>query len=499
MGARCPLSNRGTVRDRSGRLDRPEAPVVATWERTMLDPGAPIDLPAGFTLGVATSSYQIEGASDVDGRGPSIWDTFAQVPGAVADGTDGSVACDHYHRLEEDLDLLVWLGVDSYRFSIAWPRVLPDAATVEPRGLDFYDRLVDGLLERGIAPLATLYHWDLPQVLEDRGGWSERSTVDAFGRYAEVVVDRLGDRVHDWSTLNEPWCSAYLGYHTGVHAPGVRDEARAIAAVHHLLLGHGVASERLRAGSSEANVGIVLNLAPVRPASDRPEDVAAAELADGMRNRVWMDPLLHGRYPEDVVAAWAPLADLDALHRDGDLATIRGPIDLLGLNYYNPVVVGARTDDRDGGSPPGPGQDGIVEVPGGEPTTSLGWFIDPTGLEELLHRVARDAPGVPIAVTENGGAFPDPVGEDGTVEDLDRVAYLDGHLRAAAVAAADGVDVRGYYVWTLLDNFEWAEGYIPTFGIVHVDFETQVRTPKRSAHRFRELLASRQQQGVAGT
>jgi beta-glucosidase len=453
--------------------------------------GAAIDLPAGFALGVATSSFQIEGAVDVDGRGPSIWDTFTAVPGAVARGDDGAVACDHYHRLEEDLDLLAWLGVDRYRFSIAWPRILPDADRTEPRGLDFYDRLVDGLLARGIRPLATLYHWDLPQVLEDAGGWSERATVDAFARYAEVVGQRLGDRVHDWSTLNEPWCSAFLGYHTGVHAPGVRDPRRAIAAVHHLLLAHGVGSEVLRAAApDEVRVGIVLNPAPVRPASDRAEDLDAAHLADGLRNRVWLDPLLRGRYPEDVLAVWEPITDLGALHRQGDLERIAAPLDLLGVNYYRPHVVGS-ADHHDGEPPPGPGQAGIVELPDHAPTTALGWHIDPSGLEELLLRLGRDAPHVPLAVTENGGAFPDAVAADGTVDDTDRIAYLEGHLRAAARVVAARVDLRAYFVWTLLDNFEWAEGYAPTFGIVHVDRATQRRTPKRSAGWYRELLASR--------
>jgi beta-glucosidase len=453
--------------------------------------GAAFDLPAGFTLGVATSSFQIEGAVDADGRGPSIWDTFARVPGAVVGGDDGAVACDHYHRLEEDLDLLAWLGVDSYRFSIAWPRILPDADRTEPRGLDFYDRLVDGLLARGIRPLATLYHWDLPQVLEDRGGWSHRGTVEAFGRYAEAVARRLGDRVHDWSTLNEPWCSAFLGYHTGVHAPGVRDPHRAIAAVHHLLLAHGIGSEALRATAPHAvRVGTVLNPAPVRPASDRTADVAAAHLADGLRNRVWLDPLLHGRYPEDVLAAWEPITDLGAIHHEGDLARIAAPLDLLGVNYYKPVVVGA-AEHHDGEPLPGPGQTGVVELPDRSPTTTLGWHIDPSGLEELLLRLGREAPGVPLAVTENGGAFPDVAGDDGSIDDADRIAYLEGHLGAAARAVAAGVDLRAYFVWTLLDNFEWAEGYAPTFGIVHVDRATQRRTPKRSADWYRALLGGR--------
>ncbi len=452
----------------------------------------PLELPAGLTLGVATSSFQIEGAVEVDGRGRSIWDTFARVPGAVVGGDTGDVACDHYHRLDEDLDLLAWLGVDSYRFSIAWPRVLPDGERTEARGLDFYDRLVDGLLERGIRPLATLYHWDLPQRLEDEGGWSSRSIVARFTRYAEVVAERLGDRVQAWSTLNEPWCSAFLGYHVGVHAPGARDPQRAIAAVHHLLLAHGAASRQVREMvGPDADVGVVLNPAPIRPATDAPADLAAARLADGMRNRVWLDPLVRGHYPDDVLAAWEPFTDLAALHRDGDLEAIAAPLDLLGVNYYNPVIVGARSEGHAGTPLPGPGQDAIVELPGPEPTTTLGWNIDPRGLEELLLRLHRDAPGVPLAVTENGGAFPDERRADGSIEDADRIAYIDGHLRAVARARAAGADIHGYYVWTLLDNFEWAEGYAPTFGIVAVDPGTQERTPKASARWYRALLRAR--------
>jgi beta-glucosidase len=450
-------------------------------------------------LGVATSSYQIEGAVDADGRGRSIWDTFARVPGAIADGSSGAVACDHVHRLEEDLDLLAWLGVDVYRFSIAWPRVLPDGDRVEPRGLAFYDRLVDGLLARGITPLATLYHWDLPQALEDRGGWASRTTVDAFVHYTETAVEHLGDRVRDWSTLNEPWCSAFLGYHVGVHAPGVRDAHRAVAAVHHLLLAHGRGSRRARALlGDDAAVGIVLNPAPVRAASDHPDDRAAARLADGLRNRVWLDPLLHGRYPEDVLVAWEPLAvDLAGLHHPGDLDEVAGTVDLLGVNYYHPLVVGHRARHPEGTTPPGPGQDDVVDLPARAPTSALGWHIDPSGLEDLLLRLHAEAPGLPIAVTENGGAFPDDrVDAEGVVDDADRIAYLEGHLAAADRAVGAGVDLRGYLVWTLLDNYEWAEGYGPTFGIVHVDRETQARTPKRSARWLRHRLAARSGRGT---
>jgi beta-glucosidase len=446
------------------------------------------DLPSGLRLGVATSSHQIEGAAHVDGRGPSIWDTFAARPGTIADRRDATVACDHYHRLEQDLELLAWLGVDTYRFSIAWPRVQPDGVEVEPRGLGFYDRLVDGLLERGIEPLATLYHWDLPQRLEDAGGWPSRAIVDRFATYAEVVARRLGDRVRRWSTLNEPWCSAFLGYHVGVHAPGRRDPAAAIAAHHHLLLAHGRAVRVLRATVGEAaECSIVLNLAPARPLRGE-DDADAARLVDGTRNRVWVQPLLRASYPADVMDAWAPLADLDGLHRDGDLAEIAAPLDLLGINYYHPLYVGHRRADDERASPAGPGQGHLVEDPGPPPYTEMGWCQDATGLEEQLLALHRDAPGLPLAVTENGGAFPDPVGEGGVVEDADRIAYLDAHLRAVARAVEAGADVREYLVWTLLDNFEWAEGYRPTFGIVRVDRSNLARIPKASAHWYRDLL-----------
>jgi beta-glucosidase len=469
----------------------------------MGDAAARPRFPDGFAWGVATSSYQIEGAVEADGRGPSIWDTFATVPGAVAGGETGAVACDHYHRFEEDLDLLAWLGVDAYRFSIAWPRVLPDGRRVEPRGLAFYDRLVDGLLARGIEPLATLYHWDLPQTLEDEGGWSARAVADHFATYARVVAEHLGDRVRRFCTLNEPWCSAFLGYDAGVHAPGATDPRRAIAATHHLLLAHGRATTVLRevfgseagsaagagAGGRDPEVGIVLNLAPIRPIGDLDTDAGAVRLVDGTRNRVWLEPLLHARYPDDVLEAWEPLADLRALHRDGDLEEIAVPIDLLGLNYYTPIWVGERAAGREGPAPAGPGQAHLVQHPGPPPHTQMGWSVDAGGLEDVLLRLHREAPGLPLAVTENGGAFPDRRGDGGVVEDPDRIDYLDGHLRATARAIEAGADVRGYYVWTLLDNFEWAEGYRPTFGLVHVDRATLRRTPKASAHYYRGILA----------
>jgi beta-glucosidase len=455
-------------------------------------PVPPLRLNRAFEVGVATSSYQIEGAADLDGREPSIWDTFARVPGAVVEGHTGDVACDHYHRLEEDLDLLAWLGVDRYRFSVAWPRVLPSGRP-EERGFAFYERLVDGLLARDIQPMVTLYHWDLPQRIEERGGWRAREVVDRFAEYARAVAERLGDRVSDWTTLNEPWCSAFLGHDLGVHAPGMTDSGAAIAAAHHLLLAHGRASRVLREVlGPAASIGIVLNPAPIRPLTDSSDDQAAAQLADGIRNRVWLDPLGQGRYPDDVLAAWEPLTDLAALHRDGDLEEIAAPLDLLGVNYYTPIWVGARRADHDPRTPrpAGPGQEHLIELPGPEPRTEMGWSIDASGLEHLLLRLDADLPGVPLAVTENGGAFPDPW-TAGVIDDQDRIAYLDAHLRAAMRAAEAGVDLRAYLVWTMWDNFEWAEGYTKRFGIVHVDPATQQRTPKASAHWLRERLAER--------
>ncbi|MBY5162528.1 GH1 family beta-glucosidase [Salsipaludibacter albus] len=466
-----------------------------------------IDLPSAFRWGAATSSHQIEGAHDVDGRTPSIWDTFAATPGRVRNGDTAQVAVDHYHRWEEDLDLLAWLGVDEYRFSIAWSRVLPDGSgRPNQAGLDFYRRLVDGLHERGIEPNVTLYHWDLPQWLQDRGGWAARETVDAFVHYAATVAQALGTVV-TWATLNEPWCAAFLGHRAGVHAPGHTDQAEAVAACHHLLLAHGRAVGTLRdvaahARDDAARLGIVLNLAPVRTSGTRPEDLEAVRVVDGGRNRAWLGPLFRGAYPDDVLADWSAVADLSVV-QDGDLDEIATPIDWLGLNYYNPIWV--RAGD---GSSPEPGADGVVEdVPADAETTAMGWPIDASGLVDVVRRVVDDHAKVPLVVTENGGAFPDrqrsggladgavddaPGG--GMVQDEDRIRYLQAHLQAIAGLVADGVDLRGYHVWSLLDNFEWAEGYDFRFGIVEVDDEL-VRIPKASAHWYRHVLADHARRG----
>ncbi|MFF5173887.1 GH1 family beta-glucosidase [Micromonospora sp. NPDC000089] len=449
--------------------------------------------PENFVWGAATAAYQIEGAVRDDGRGPSIWDTFSRTPGKVFAGHTGDVACDHYFRYAEDVALMAELGLAAYRFSVAWPRIRPDGAgPVNPRGLDFYDRLTDALLDRGIDPIVTLYHWDLPQALQDRGGWTNRETAEHFAEYALVVHGRLGDRIRTWTTLNEPWCSAYLGYGSGVHAPGERDAGAAFRAVHHLLLGHGLAARALRAAGAEI-VGITLNPADVRPADPTSAaDAAAVRLVDGLHNRIFLDPLTGAGYPVDVLEHVARLVEPTFL-QDGDEKVIAAPLDLLGVNYYAPTYVAGRPDGAGGGGAY-PGTDGAVEfLPPAGPLTDMGWMIEPAGLTRLLERIATDYPGLPLLITENGAAFPDRAGAEsggaGQVQDDDRIAYLDGHLRAAHEAISRGVDLRGYLVWSLLDNFEWAEGYRKRFGIVGVDYLTQRRTPKSSARWYQEVIS----------
>ncbi|MFG3102211.1 GH1 family beta-glucosidase [Streptomyces sp. NPDC048182] len=439
-------------------------------------------LPADFRFGVATSAFQIEGAPTADGRTDSIWDTFCRVPGAVTGGDTGEVACDHYRRMPEDVDLLADLGVDTYRFSVSWPRVQPGGrGPANPAGLDFYDRLVDRLLARGVDPWLTLYHWDLPQELEDAGGWPHRDTAHRFADYAALVFDRLGDRVRSWTTLNEPWCVAMYGYADGMHAPGRRDREAALHAVHHLLLGHGEAVRRMREQAGpEHDFGLTLNLTPTLPATDGAADVAAARRADGLGIRLYLDPLLRGTYPEDVTAGLAE-EGITLPVRDGDLDVIATPLDVLGVNYYFTERVTAA-------GPP-------VREEGG-PATGLGWPITPDGLTDLLVRLTREYPAVPLVITENGGAFPDATLADGRVRDADRVAFLAAHIDAVAEAYDRGADVRGYFVWTLLDNFEWAHGYGPTFGLVSVDRETMARTPKESARWFGDFLRAQRRPQV---
>ncbi|MEZ3159297.1 GH1 family beta-glucosidase [Microbacterium sp. BWT-B31] len=453
--------------------------------------------PPGFTFGSATASYQIEGAAAEDGRGPSIWDTFSKTPGKVWNGDTGDVACDHYHRWESDLDLMTDLGLGAYRFSIAWPRIVPGGrGDVNQAGIDFYSRLVDGLLERGIRPVATLYHWDLPQPLEDEGGWAVRSTTDAFEEYARIMGEALGDRVHTWTTLNEPWCSAYLGYGQGGHAPGRHEPAAALAAVHHLNLAHGRAVQALRETSTGTpQYSITLNFHVLRGHGDGGAE--AVRRADALANRAFTHPLLKGQYPADLLEDTASVTDW-AFVQDGDLRAINQPIDVLGVNYYSTATVGlwdgaSAKQMNDGHKPTAggtawPGSADVLEFvaqPG--PYTAMGWNIAPEGLEELLVSLSEQFPHQPLMVTENGAAFDDVVAPDGSVSDPERLDYLRRHFTAAHRALGRGVDLRGYFVWSLLDNFEWGFGYAKRFGIVRVDFDTLERTVKDSGRWYAEL------------
>ncbi|SBU90496.1 beta-glucosidase [Streptomyces sp. Ncost-T6T-1] len=434
-------------------------------------------LPADFTWGVATAAYQIEGAVAEDGRSPSIWDTFSHTPGKVDGGDTGDIACDHYHRVPEDIGLIKQLGADAYRFSIAWPRVVPGGdGPVNKAGLDFYDRLVDGLLEAGVTPFATLYHWDLPQVLQDRGGWTVRETSEHFAAYASHVVERLGDRVKDWATLNEPLCSAWIGHLEGRMAPGLTDLTAAVRASYHLHLGHGLAVQAIRAASSDARVGIVNNLSPIEPASASEADLAAARRADGHINRWWLDPILGRGYPQDMVEEYGVELPL----QPGDLETIAAPLDWLGLNYYFRQIV---TADPDGTAP----RAKQVSVPGAR-LTHMDWEVHAEGLEQLLLRLTEEYGVGRIYVTENGSAYEDVVAADGSVHDPERVRYLEEHLAACARAVAGGAPLAGYFAWSLMDNFEWAYGYDKRFGLVHVDYATQRRTVKSSGLRYAELV-----------
>ena len=431
----------------------------------------PAAFPADFTWGVATSAYQIEGAAAEDGKGPSVWDRFCRQPGSIADGSHGDIACDHYHRWPEDLDIARSLGVDAYRFSVSWPRVQPAGQGAwNPQGLDFYERLVDGLLARGLRPHLTLNHWDLPDALQTKGGWAHRDTVQHFVDYALGVQARLGDRLAAITTHNEPWVISVLGHERGQFAPGIRQRAVAMQVAHHLLLSHGLALQALRAAGSRAPLGIVLNLAPVQPARARPEDIAAARLEDGRLLRWYMDPLFGRGYPGDVLADLGP----DAPHlAEGDLAAISTPLDFLGVNYYSRQVVSA---------------DGSWQAAhGGRELTAMGWEVCPEGLVELMLRLHQDYPLPAVHVTENGSAFEDHL-VDGRVADVQRTRYLQQHIAALAEVLRHGVPLRGYMVWSLLDNFEWASGCEKRFGLVHVDYSTQARTLKDSGHWYRSFL-----------
>ncbi|RKT19931.1 beta-glucosidase [Streptomyces sp. 1114.5] len=457
------------------------------------------DLPAGFRFGAATAAYQIEGAHDEDGRGPSIWDTFSHSPGRTLDGATGDTACDHYHRYPEDVALLRGLGIDDYRFSISWSRLLPGGTgPVNPKGLDFYDRLIDELLAAGIAPTATLYHWDLPQALETPsnsgsatgGGWRVRETAEAFAEYANVAADRYGDRVERWITLNEPFCSAFVGYAEGRHAPGAREGRGALAAAHHLLVAHGLAVRELRAAGAR-EVGITLNLDRLHAAADRPEDLAALRRAEVLHNEVWTEPLFAGRYPEHEAETWAGLAD-GPWRRPGDLQLIGEPLDFVGINFYRPVTIAAAPHRQADPERRTATDIGVEESdPYGTRLTTMGWPVVPSAFTELLTGLHSRYPQLPpVWITENGSAETDSVTPDGRVHDPERIDYLARHLGAVADAIAAGVDARGYYLWSLLDNFEWARGYAQRFGLVHVDYATLTRTPKDSYHWYRGLITA---------
>jgi len=444
--------------------------------------------PEHFSWGAATASYQIEGAANEDGRGRSIWDTFSHTPGRIHNGDTGDVAVDHYHRLEQDIALMVELGIDAYRFSVAWPRIVPDGdGEVEPRGLAFYARLVALLRAEGIEPVVTLYHWDLPQALQDRGGWANRATADAFVRYAEVVHDRLGADVDTWMTINEPWCAAFLGYASGHHAPGLVDPRAALRSAHHLLLAHGDATAAMRRASGSVHrFGIVPNLYGVQAGGHRPEDLAAARAIDGLQNRLWLDTTLKGSYPDDVRAIFARFGADDAIE-SADEARIAQPLDVLGVNYYQQHHVMA--GGGQGLGSPFPGCEDVEFLPSAHPRTGMGWGIEPASLEAMLIRLDQEYDVPPIMICENGASFDDVVDADGRVHDPGRRDFIAAHIRAVGRAIAAGVDVRGYFVWSLLDNFEWAHGYAERFGVVHVDYETQRRTIKTSGAWYRDSIA----------
>ncbi|MDR0341550.1 MAG: beta-glucosidase [Nocardiopsaceae bacterium] len=445
--------------------------------------------PPGFAWGAATAAYQIEGAAGVDGRGPSIWDTFSHAPGNIQRGDTGDIACDSYHRYRDDVALMASLGLNSYRFSISWSRVQPAGrGQVNQKGLDYYRALLDELADHGIAATATLYHWDLPQRLEDEGGWTVRSTAERFADYAGIMAEALGDGVSRWITLNEPQVAASHGYRTGQHAPGVRDSAAAAAATHHLLLGHGLAAQALRSTLPDgAAVGITLDLHPVRVLGERTAALEQAEtVIDAELNGLFLEPLLRGSYPG---AARPELVPQPPVIAAGDLELISAPLGFLGVNYYAPVYLraGDADDLRRYEEPSGSGVPGVVAYRP-EPLTPMGWAVDPDGLYQLLLRLSRDAPGLPLYVTENGRAAEDYVDPDGEVNDVERVDYLHEHLIAAARASNDGAHLAGYFVWSLLDNFEWGWGYQKRFGIVYVDFGTQRRIPKASARFYATVV-----------
>jgi beta-glucosidase len=447
--------------------------------------------PPEFLWGVATASYQIEGAVDEDGRGKSIWDTFAHTPGKTLNGESGDLAVDHYHRYADDVALMSDLGLNAYRFSIAWSRILPEGTgRVNQAGVDFYRRLCKELAGAGISPVATLYHWDLPQALQDQGGWLNPDSVSWFADYAAVAKSALGDMITSWATLNEPWCTAFLGHSSGEHAPGLNDTPGSLVVAHHLMLAHHAAIETMRrtATRDEDRLGIVLNLIPAWPQSDTVQDRDAARSVDAISNRIFTEAVFHGSYPEDVLDLFdryevADRIDLGALKRGVQ------PIDFLGVNYYNINHVAHHPGADSMPAWPGSWNARIATPPGR--LTEMNWAVEPEGLTWMLERIAGEYPGVPMFVCENGAAYPDEVGPEGVVDDVERMAYLKGHIDAVRVAIDNGADVRGYFVWSLLDNFEWARGYSKRFGIVRVDYETMARTVKTSGLWYRDFLAGR--------
>jgi beta-glucosidase len=445
------------------------------------------DFPSDFVWGTATAAYQIEGAVDEGGRGTSIWDSFSRTPGAIADSTTGDIAVDHYHRYREDIGLMKELGTDAYRFSIAWPRIQPSGrGAVNREGVDFYRRVAEGLLEEGITPWATLYHWDLPQELEDADGWMNADTADRFAEYAGATVEALGDLVSHWITLNEPWCSSFLGYASGEHAPGRQLGTDSAKAAHHLLLAHGRGLAAIRAASPTAQAGITLNLYSVEAASEREADIDAARRIDGLSNRLFLDPILKGAYPEDVLRDLGQERWFAENVSGEDLAQISAPIDFLGVNYYSRHTTAA--GEPSGGASASPGSEFVRMVDTGAPKTQMGWEIHPDGLIDVLRMAHHLAPELPIYITENGSAYEDTLLPDGTVDDPERLAYLQSHLEAARLAISEGLPLRGYFAWSLMDNFEWAWGHSRRFGLFYVDYATQRRIPKTSARWLANLL-----------
>ncbi len=452
------------------------------------------DFPRNFVWGAATASYQIEGAATEDGRGLSIWDTFSATPGKVANGDNGLIACDHYHRFAEDIEIMKRIGIRSYRFSIAWPRLFPNGDAVrEERGFAFYNKLIDALLDAGIEPVATVYHWDLPQVLEDQGGWTNRNIVPVFADYAAACVEAFGDRVKTWITINEPWCVSWLGYFAGIHAPGKQDLKSAIAAAHHTALAHAEATRAMKAVRPDVKVGITVNLNNVRVSGENPDTLLAAELMDCVQNRWWIDALVHGEYPKALTDYYG--SEFTDVVNSQDLSLLQAEPDFLGINYYNDAFISdAQSGDQSLVA------DGIfpidIRVSSEIPDeykgnlTDMGWAITPDGIGNLLKRLHRDWPSIPaFVITENGSAYDDAPNESGEVDDVRRIAYLRAHVASIADAIAAGVPVTGYYAWSLLDNFEWSFGYAKRFGLVFVDFVSQKRTIKNSAYEYAKIIS----------